>query len=674
MTYQDAFGFKLCFVLALLLEGVGLAAASSPTDSIKLLDAVVVSATQRQESIIPPREIKGETLKQLNCFSVADAMCHFSGVQVKDYGGVGGIKTINIRSMGSHHVGIFYDGVELGNAQNGQIDLGQYALSSLEAIELYNGQKGGTLQPAKDFGSSGTVYLRTRRPRFEEDKPYNVQATLKSGSFGLVNPALVWEQRIGRLSSLALSGEYTFATGRYKFRYRRINPSTGETAYDTLATRENGDITAGRIEATLFGTLPNWKYQLKSYNYLSKRGIPGAIVNNVWRRGERMRDANYFVQAMLEGKVANRYRLKALGKYAYYYTHFKNSDPTTLLIDNRYKQQELYISLAQSLELMPRWHASLAYDFLYNYLDSDLRDFVFPRRYTHLVALSTTYHNHWLDGQASLLGSFVHDKAKLLLEQPQIDRLSPALLLAITPLARVPLKVQLFYKRSFRMPTFNDLYYTDIGNSKLKPEYTEQYSCTLLYQDSWEECVICSLEGSVSVYHNRVKDKIIAYPKGQQFRWTMLNLGQVSISGLEVNLALSNLFFGQLATRLHLQYSYQNAIDVTNPQDSYYRHQIPYVPKHSGSASLALSFRKWQLSYSFIYAGERYNQKENRRYNHMQPWYTSDLSIAYDLALPKEQALRLQVECNNLLNQQYDVIINYPMPGRNWTITAQWNL
>ena len=31
------------------------------------------------------------------------------------------------------------------------------------------------------------------------------------------------------------------------------------------------------------------------------------------------------------------------------------------------------------------------------------------------------------------------------------------------------------------MPTFNDLYYTEIGNKNLKPEYTEQYDAGVVY-------------------------------------------------------------------------------------------------------------------------------------------------------------------------------------------------
>ena len=68
----------------------------------------------------------------MNSFSVADAIRYFSGLQIKDYGGVGGLKTVNIRSMGTNHMGVYYNGIQLGNAQNGQVDLGKFSLENIE--------------------------------------------------------------------------------------------------------------------------------------------------------------------------------------------------------------------------------------------------------------------------------------------------------------------------------------------------------------------------------------------------------------------------------------------------------------------------------------------------------------------------------------------------------------
>lgn len=651
--------------------------SSSSFDSISLLHEVTIYASRFDRGIIPPQILQGEALHKLSSYSVADAMRYFSGIQVKDYGGVGGLKTINLRSMGSLHVGIFYDGVELGNAQNGQIDLGQYSLSNIESIALYNGQKSGTLQSAKDFGSSGTIYIKSRRPFFADGQKQNLRISFKTGSFSLVNPSLIWERALGKKHSLSLSGGALFSDGKYRFRYRRYYPTTGQIAYDTTAIRQNGDIYAYRVESSLFGQVsPYLKYQIKSYNYYSNRGIPGAIVNNVWRRGERQEDRNHFVQGIVEGKYDKRYSFKLLSKYAYYFTHYKNSDPTTIEIDNHYKQQEYYFSLAQSLLLTPSWIFSLAYDYLWNGLDSDLKDFIFPERNSHFVAFSSIYHSSKVDFQSSLLATFIKDYAKELLDQPQFYKLSPALLLSYRPFDKKQFRIDAFYKQSFRMPTFNDLYYADVGNSKLLPEDATQYHLSFNYTTNWEHRYLQGIDVSLQTYCNLIKNKIVAYPKGQQFRWTMLNLGKVFITGLESQTTIRARLFHRLYTRLHLQYTYQRAIDITDSEDSYYRHQIPYIPWHSGSLSLGCDFDRWSFNYSFIYVGERYNQRENILYNYTQPWYTSDTALSYDLLFGKSPLyrLRLQVECNNLFNQQYEVIANYPMPGRNFRVTLLWKL
>ena len=62
--------------------------------------------------------------------------------------------------MGSHHVGVFYDGIELGNAQNGVVDLGRFSLDNMEVISLYNGQKSAIFQPAKDYSSASAIYMQ----------------------------------------------------------------------------------------------------------------------------------------------------------------------------------------------------------------------------------------------------------------------------------------------------------------------------------------------------------------------------------------------------------------------------------------------------------------------------------------------------------------------------------
>ena len=678
--------------LILFLLFLPSATAQSRLDSLQHVREIVVVSKPAMREVVPSQKLNGEMLEKLNTHSVADALRYFSGIQLKDYGGVGGIKTVNIRSMGTHHLGISYDGIQLGNAQNGQIDLGQFSLDNVEEITLYNGQKSAIFQPASDFGHAGAIYIRTRAPEFvrkevianalategtQESGKWkentNLRFKTQYGSSDMFRFSTLWEQKLSETISSSVSAGFLTASGKYKFRYERRYPN-GETAWDTTAVRQNGDIHAERIEANLFGRLYQGSWQVKGYLYNSARGIPGAIVNNVWRRGERQQDLNTFVQAAFDKNIGEGFSTRWLAKYAYYNTHYVNKDTTQLPVDNRYKQQEVYLSTANVLELLPNWSASLSYDFKWNKLNADTYNFAFPTRISNLVSLATAIDYKHLKAQGSILATFINDKTHRRGEFAGMDsnnsltKFTPALFVNIYPFRGTFFSLRAYVKKSFRMPTFNDLYYTDMGNANLVPESALQYDAGFALNKHFEHGIVRHAEMHFDAYYNTVHDKIVAYPKGQQFRWTMLNLGKVHIKGIDVEAEADFQIGKDLVATARAQYTYQDARDVTDPDDSYYKHQIPYIPWHSGSAIVGLSYKNWDLNYSFIYAGERYDEQENIIYNHMEPWYTSDLSLRYQFLLHHTKCI-VQADVNNVLDQDYEVIVNYPMPGRNYALT-----
>ena len=634
-------------------------------DSMQHVAEVVVTQQLTYREVIPHQSLKGEALQRLSSLSVADALRYFSGVQLKDYGGVGGLKTVNVRSMGSHHVGVFYDGVEVGNAQNGVVDLGQFSLDNVEEVSLYNGQKSAIFQPATEFGNAGSVYIRTRRPKFSEGEHRHLRLQTRVASSDMLRLSSLWEERISASLCSSLNAEVLSSSGKYKFRYRRKN-ADGSVAYDTTAVRQNGDIWAVRLEGNLHGLFNGGGWALKGYTYHSQRGIPGAIVSNVWRRGERQGDHNSFVQLSGQKAISSSFSTRWLAKYAYYNTHYVNRDSTTRHVDNRYRQQEVYLSSSNVVELLPGWSASLSYDFRFNTLRADLPLFAYPHRFTNLMSVATAYNHRRFSIQASLLGNSIKDHARTLVSRKSTQTLTPALFMNVAPWSAVPMTVRAYVKKSFRMPTFNDLFYTDMGNAALNPESAIQYNIGVNYSTlSQPRSTRVSL--SMDAYYNTVHDKIVAYPKGQQFRWTMLNLGRVHIKGMDVEAQVIQQLTPMWRLDVRAQYTYQDARDVTNPTDTYYHHQIPYVPWHSGSLVVGVASDRWTLDYSFIYVGKRYNQQENIRYNYMQPWYTNDVHGSYTFKWGKKRC-RLTAEVNNLLDQDYDVILNYPMPKRNYAV------
>ena len=335
------------------------------------LDNIEIVSRHTFSDIIPTQTLKGKELEKLNALSVADALRYFSGLQIKDYGGVGGLKTVNIRSMGSQHLGVYYDGIQLGNAQNGQIDLGQFALDNVEEISLYNGQKSSLMQTASDYGNAGNVYIRTRMPKFVGDERTHFRGKVKYGSSNMLQLAALLEQKFSDKVSASFNLGTLTSDGKYKFRYSRKN-SDGTTAYDTTAIRQNGDVQTIRIEGNLNGLIERGSWYFKAYTYQSNRGIPGAIVNNVWKRAERQVDSNTFFQGSYQKDPADWYSFRVMGKYANYYTHYQNPDTTTMMVDNKYRQQEAYVSTSHAFEILPWWSASIAYDVRWSKLTSDM--------------------------------------------------------------------------------------------------------------------------------------------------------------------------------------------------------------------------------------------------------------------------------------------------------------
>ncbi|HXK74376.1 MAG TPA: Plug domain-containing protein, partial [Bacteroidales bacterium] len=77
----------------------------SQEDTIKQqLKEVEVSAPYQNSNTIaitPTQQLNAQQLSSLPALQLSDALKYFSGVVIKDYGGIGGLKTVSIRGFGS---------------------------------------------------------------------------------------------------------------------------------------------------------------------------------------------------------------------------------------------------------------------------------------------------------------------------------------------------------------------------------------------------------------------------------------------------------------------------------------------------------------------------------------------------------------------------------------------
>ena len=212
---------------------------------------------------------------------------------------------------------------------------------------------------------------------------------------------------------------------------------------------------------------------------------------------------NTFVQGAWQKTLLPWLTSRVMAKYAYYNTHYVNKDTTRMLIDNTYEQQELSLSTTQLFRLKERWTVSLSYDFKWNSLDADIQRFVYPKRHAHLIALATAIDLGQVKIQSSVVETIINDRQRKKEGTTTTDCLSPALFVNYSPTFWRDLSLRAFAKKSFRMPTFNDLYYTEVGNAELKPEKATQYNIGLVVEHHfrqkcitliWLDLFSCSLE------------------------------------------------------------------------------------------------------------------------------------------------------------------------------------
>ena len=220
------------------------------------------------------------------------------------------------------------------------------------------------------------------------------------------------------------------------------------------------------------------------------------------------------------------------------------------------------------------------------------------------------------------------------------------------------LSVNGFAKRSYRLPTFNDLYYTTTGSKSLAPEDATQLDLGL----DWS-IPATGLTIKADIYHNSLKDKIIAVPTSNQFRWSMYNIGKVRILGADVSAAYEKTF-GRILLGCRGRYTYQKATDLSDREAVTYKGQIPYIPLHSGSGNIFMEILGWRLDATFFATGERFSSSANLPAYRIAPWQTLDASLSKSFKLTGSE-LALRISLNNILGENYEIVDNYPMPGTN---------
>ena len=637
------------------------------TDTTKKLKEVKISSATapKVSTITPSQQITAIDFNRYSAFNVADAIRDFAGVNIKDYGGIGGLKTVSVRSLGADNTAVLYNGVQLNDAQNGQIDLSKFNLNNVQQIILYNAQPPDICQTARAYASANVLSIKTVQPQLSPLDPSKILLGLKGGSFGLVNPYLQWQQRISKFWSFVIDGSAEEANGRYK--YKENNDGS-----DTLAIRKNGDIHSQQADGALYWAKSGSnKFNLQFNYYNSDRGLPGPVVFYAAPGNQRLYNTDYFIQSGYQHTAPNSLQFLINTKVSQSFVHYNETGvfSTSGETDEHYRQREFYQSAAIAYSILPGWKISYSSDLDISALQSDVYKYDFPTRVNLFNVLATDlYFGKWRL-QGNVLNTYINDQVKTGTAAASKSAYTPAIIATFLPFGNQDLQLRAYYKNTFRNPTFAEQYYYAIEPRILKPEYAEQYNLGLVYTKNMSG-VMDYITFSADAYYNNVKDKISYIPTRSPETPSVVNLGKVEIKGLDVVLKSQFNPFSGWKGVLAVNYTYQQALDVTNPTDLFYLEQIPYTPKNTLALNAGLLHGQLGIYYNQVLSSDRYQNSNNTPEYYLPGYSVSDASLVYKFQI-RSWPVTASAEINNLFNKNYSIISSYPMPGRSFRFTFQ---
>ncbi|MCM1178539.1 MAG: TonB-dependent receptor [Clostridium sp.] len=634
------------------------------TDTLQV--AIVASARNSPvSSSTPLRRMPLSGIIRSGARSLDEVVKTFAGISVKDYGGIGGLKTVSIRNLGSQHTAVCYDGIAISDAQNGQVDIGRFNLDNVGSVSVSIGGAEDIFRPARHFTSAGILEIHSLKPQFEQGH-VEVSARMTAGSFGTYSPYIRYSQRICKGWSMTASANYLYSRGEYPFVLHNGTLTTDEI-------RLNSDVNSLNTEINICGQAgDNGSFSAKALYTDCERGLPGSVILYSQNLTERLWDRNLTANARYTGQWKGQWKLAAALGYVRAYSRYVNTDAAYQVPeDDRYVQQEYSVSIIAQYSPVKCLKLVLAEDFFVNYLDTNLPECPFPVRFTSMTALSAQYSLRRLTATAGLVGTYSHETVSRGIPAPDRIRFSPLVSISYRLLKKEELRIRASFKDGYRMPTFNDLYYAKVGNTSLSPEKALMTNLGITWEHHLRKG---SYEMTADVYYNKVRDKIVAIPT--MFIWKMRNVGQVQMAGADLAASVSYMLTTWLSLDAGAGYSYQYAVDTTDPQAKNYGHQIPYTPRHSGSVRLCLETPWVNVGYTASLAGERYTLAQNIPMNLIEPYADHCISVNHTFEMGRRHIYRLYVgtEGLNLANQNYEIIRYYPMPGISWRVTLKLDI
>ncbi len=246
---------------------------------------------------------------------------------------------------------------------------------------------------------------------------------------------------------------------------------------------------------------------------------------------------------------------------------------------------------------------------------------------------------------------------------------------------KIVLKTNL--SRNYRLPTFNDLYWTPGGNLNLEPEQGWSQEAGLHFSHQEKSCTggncvasgkkLAALSVSTTIFNRNIHNWIMWVPQGNY--WRPLNIMEVWSRGIEntaelkLNFVNYRIFFGA-----GYDYVLSTAEKVAPGNENELHKQLIYVPPHKTTGHAGITLKGYGVRYTQHYTSWVFTQADNETF--IDPYWLGNLVLTKTYAMgTKGMGINFLFKINNVWNSNYQVLAFRAMPGRNFEagISLQYN-
>ncbi|MCJ7811966.1 TonB-dependent receptor, partial [bacterium] len=467
------------------------------------MDPILVTATMsdhlQSKVSVSSEVITLPRIKELNGNTAGEVIEPIGGLLVKDYGGFAGLKSLSIRGSNSEQVVILLNGLRLNSPQDGGIDLNSLPIEMIERIEIIRGGHSALLGTD---AIGGVINLITKDSQSPKGFSYGTQFTI--GSFGTRNQTF--------------SGSHQFGSLQFFLHYSHLK-SDGNFGYIHPITQNYAIIKNNQFEGKNVFAKVNFKLGLKNnFQFIQQfikndRGIPGtANYPSLTTHRDEERKL-YTLHA--ENQLTDRLRFEEQLLYQAYKNHYTNSN-------RYYPADDLHEHTAYGFHIQGQWHinthlnmiigSEIRSDNLNSYKKLQKNEFIIKDRTTKSVFIQTE-----IGHTMTLLGMKTQWKWIPALRWDDFSdieaSISPKLGAIISSGNYTNIAIRGNVGKSFRVPTFNDLYWPEEiniwggmkGNPNLAPEKSINYDIGLLFRIYQS----FNIEAELTYFYNNIKDLIL---------------------------------------------------------------------------------------------------------------------------------------------------------------------